>query len=319
MAQNFFFRKPTVTAAILDLLGNHLDDISKDESAINNYTFTMIINGIVAVVSGGNLSSFSFNDFQTTDIAYLTGATVTMEGDYGSLMRFEVNAKISQNTFDDFDSAFLSVGADVTITFKGNDNANFSDLPSTYQAKLYDFSWTINPDGTVDINMKAVGAGQGGMYINMYEGASKAWAGIHYRADYDDDSGNLSPVVSIIDALDADIQTSTGQLTNADFEGDDGCWPGKWMIRYNEKRGDELFKSDYTINQDLWFQENRGIYYTLGHLLNACNTQFSFAATPTQINFKAEANLKFKDIFLLCPLLALGNEKDNYDLSNNKF
>jgi hypothetical protein len=311
MAQNFFFRRPTIAGTRLSNYGNHLDGIGAvrvdgnnpfgnndvSEAEIGNYSFTMAINGTTAVTSGGT-QGFQFSNFNSTLIAYLMGATVTMEGDYGSLMRFEVNCKISSNKFDDFDKTFLAIGNNVTISFSGHGTGGLDDESRSYQAKLYDFSWTINPDGTVDINMKAVGQGHAGLYVNLYDGATVAYQGLQYRADYDDDGGanSLTGVTSIVDYFDHRIQSDTGLMTSVDFNPAECCNVGYWMIRYNINRGNKLFVSEYSIDQDLWMEQARGIYVTLGWIIDTLNMQFGYGTSKATINFKAQANLMFDKI-----------------------
>jgi len=294
MAQNFFFRKPLVPASSIDAIGKFYDAATNTngftKTEIPNYYFTVKINKSTAVQSGG-APGFQLADFKTSSIAHLVGATVTMEGDFGSLMRFEVNCKLHQDQFNTFDSTFLGIGSDVEVEFAGNGQAK-----SSYIAKLYDASWTINPDGTVDIGFKAVGVGQGGLYVNIYDGADH-WNTLHFRADYDAEEGieaQLTQVSGLVDYLDHRVQLDTGTMENNSFDPRDQCWPGRWKVRYNEFRGDKIFKSEYSTEQDLWTQQQRGVYITLGYIIDTLNRQFLFASTQVNIALKAEAELHFE-------------------------
>ena len=294
-SQNFFFRTPTAGGPV-DAIG--IIDTGLPITEIKNYKFTLTINGAVACTSGGN-DSYQYSKFRNSKTGYLTGASVTIEGTAGSLVRVEAKWKIHRDQLDAVDAAFLKVGAFGTVDYSRDGTGGSS---AYHDVRVYDCSFTINADNTVDVQVKCIGASQGALYINLYAGFSH-WSNLHYRADYAE--GGSTPTLvacqNLVDLIDFYVQLETGTLTNAAFDPTDCASAGNWKVRYDKTKGDKLFNSEYMFDQDLTTEQTRGVYVTLNWILDKINDQLLFApvapaeASP-QIELRATADLYYDPI-----------------------
>lgn len=256
---------------------------------IEPYWFKAFIGTGYKVESGGP-GGFSLASYRSnTSSGYLTGATVTVEGDFGSLTRAEVNFTIARQVLDAVDKNFI-LGAVVLVQYgRGATNC------TAHVMRLYDHSWTINPDDTVSCTIKAVGVGQQMFSKNML--AMDFPAGLQFRPNYADD-GNFggtqvfANVSNIVDFIDYEIQNKTGKTTADNFDPEEMTWPGEYFIRV-PPAGVELFKSKYSMNQDIGMMGSytpRGVYVTLSKIIWILN---NYMIEKNKIVFGATATLNY--------------------------
>jgi len=230
-----------------------------------------------------------------TGIGYLTSATVTLEGDFGSLVRAEINFKCSINQINAVDNSMLQLGADVTIKF-----GRTSGQGGTYtNLKVYDHSFSINADDTVDCKVKAVGKGQE-LFDRSITETPTVYESTLFRAGYADGQEDTKYAYDWLTHLDGVMQSDTGQLNASDaFQAPNMCSNAGekgYLIRYTDNRGDALFTgNEFDFNGDNDTQDARGIYYSLKAIIEAIKLQpgYTFeivggsgADMATQLYFK---------------------------------
>lgn len=270
---NFFFRTPGAGLTQLKAYGTGVD------SPVAPYYFKASI-GSGTVRSGGN-NTFSLAGYKGTSTGYLTSATVTIEGDFGSLVRAEINFKCHVSQLDAVDKAMLQLGANVTVSYgrtgggSGSGNAgSFSNM------KVYDHSFTINADDTCDCKVKAVGQGQE-LFDRALTENPGAYAGTVYRTGYSGASAVTTKIAfDFLSYLDGRMQAATNMLTVTDaFAPEDGGDASiGYYIRFNDDRGDMLFgEGEYDLDGDNDASDARGIYYSFGAILSAIAKQGGFS------------------------------------------
>jgi hypothetical protein len=293
-SQNFFFRRPTAGGPV-DAMGTGLP-----QKEIKNYKFKLSINGSVACIHGGFQGKYQYEQFRTSTTGFLTGASVTIEGTAGSLVRVEAKWKIHRDVLDQVDAGYLKVGARGSVEYSRDGIGGSSGY---HEIRVYDCSFTINQDNTVDIQVKCIGASQGALYINLYAGFAALYGNLNYRADYAEPGATVTlvPCQNIVDLIDFTVQLETSTLTNAAFDPTDCASAGNWKVRYDKNKGDKLFKSEYMFDQDLTLEATRGVYVTLNWILDKINRQLSFAPvapaeSSPQIELRATADLYYDPI-----------------------
>jgi len=295
--QNFFYREPSaaVGKAVTDM---GIIDTGLPIKEIQNYEFSLTIGGSVACIHGGFQGKYQYDEFRASTTGYLTGASVTIEGTAGSLVRVEAKWKIHRDVLDAVDKAFLQIGAKGSVTYKREGTGGTS---ATHVIRVYDCSFTINKDNTVDVSVKCIGASQGIFYINLYAGFKSAFGSLKFRPDYNDDGLQLLACQNLVDLIDHTVQTDTGTMTNSDFAPIDCSNPGRgWKIRWDKIRGDKMFASEYGFDQDLSVQDIRGIYVTLGWVIGNINESLKTVkiqgGTTPNIILKATADMYYDPI-----------------------
>jgi len=296
-SQNFFFRTPTAGPPV-DAMG--IIDSGLPIKEIENYKFKLTINGGVACIHGGFQGAYQYSQFRSSTIGYLTGASVTIEGTAGSLVRVEAKWKIHRDQLDAVDTAYLKIGAKGTVEYSRDGTGGSS---GEHEIRVYDCSFTINADNTVDVQVKCIGASQGALYINLYAGFPERYGNLKYRADYAESgtTPTLVPCQNIVDFIDYTVQGGTGTFTDSAFRPDDCGNAGQWKVRYDKTRGDKIFASEYMFDQDLTFQQTRGVYVTLNWILKTINDQLLFVPVAptensTQIELRATADLNYQPV-----------------------
>jgi len=266
---NFFFKTPGAGLTQLKAYGTGVD------SPVASYYFKATI-GSGTVRSGGN-NSFSLASYKGTSTGYLTSATVTVEGDFGSLVRAEINFKCHVSQLDAVDKAMLQLGADVSVSYgrtgagSGSGNAgSFSNM------KVYDHSFTINADDTVDCKVKAVGKGQE-LFDRALTENPGVYSGTKYRTGYTGTKATTTKTAfDFLSYLDGVTQAATGKLssTTAFDPPDGGDASLGYYIRFNDDRGDQLFgEGEFDFDGDTDMSDARGIYYSFKAILNAISLQ----------------------------------------------
>lgn len=266
---NFFFRTPGEGLKQLKAYGTGVD------SPVAPYFFKATI-GSGTVQSGGH-SSFSLSQYKSSTTGYLTSATVTIEGDFGSLVRAEINFKCHVSQLNAVDSAMLQLGADCSVSYGRSGGGSGSGNGGSYSGmKVYDHSFTINADDTVDCKVKAVGKGQ-----ELFDRAAtenpNVYAGTFYRTSY---SGNTAYTTKRafdwLSFLDGVMQSGTGYINDpVSFAPDDhGNRSLGYYIRFNDDRGDQLFgEGEYDFDGDNDASDARGIYYAFSAIIYAIEKQ----------------------------------------------
>jgi len=293
--QNFFYRAPTAGGPVtaMGTIGSGLPI-----TEIKNYKFKLTINGGTACIHGGFQSAYQYNEFRASKTGYLTGATVTIEGTAGSLVRVEAKWKIHRDQLDAVDAAFLQIGARGTVSYSRDGTGGSED---SHELRVYDCSFTINQDNTVDVQVKCIGASQQSLYVNLYAGFSKAFGNLQFRGDYNDDGFILLPVQNIVDLIDHTVQTGTDTMNSIDFAPIDTGNAGNWKVRYNALMNTKLFESEYGFDQDLLTQAERGIYVTLGWIIENINTAIGPTSVErgTLVKLRATAEMSYDPIGLI--------------------
>ena len=130
---NFFFRTPGAGLTQLKAYGTGVD------SPVAPYDFKATI-GAGTVRSGGN-NTFSLAGYKGTSTGYLTSATVTVEGDFGSLVRAEINFKCHVSQLNTVDTQMLQLGADVSVSYGRTGGGSGSGNAGSFsKMKVYDHS-----------------------------------------------------------------------------------------------------------------------------------------------------------------------------------
>lgn len=272
MAINFFFKSPGAGLTQLKAYGTGVG------SPVAPYYFKASI-GSGTVRSGGN-NTFSLSGYKGTSTGYLTSATVTIEGDFGSLVRAEINFKCHVSQLDAVDKAMLQLGASVTVSYGRTGGGSGSGNAGSFtNMKVYDHSFTINADDTCDCKVKAVGQGQELFDRAVTENPS-VYSGTMYRTSY---SGATSVTKKIafdfLSYLDGNMQSATGMLDATDaFAPNDGGDAGiGYYIRFNDDRGDQLFsEGEYDLDGDNDVSDARGIYYSFKGIIDGISKQGGF-------------------------------------------
>ena len=266
---NFFFRTPGAGLTQLKAYGTGVD------SPVAPYYFKASI-GSGTVRSGGN-NTFSLAGYKGTSTGYLTSATVTVEGDFGSLVRAEINFKCHVSQLNTVDTQMLQLGADVSVSYGRTGGGSGSGNAGSFsKMKVYDHSFTINADDTVDCKVKAVGKGQD-LFDRALTENPGAYGGTSYRTGYKKNTGaSTKRAFDFLSYLDGQMQTATGQIgANDAFEAPDGGDASVgYYIRFNDDRGDQLFgEGEFDFEGDNQMSDARGIYYSFKAILSAISLQ----------------------------------------------
>lgn len=266
---NFFFKTPGEGLTQLKAYGTGVD------SPVAPYFFKATI-GSGTVRSGGH-SSFSLSQYKSSTTGYLTSATVTVEGDFGSLVRAEINFKCHVSQLDAVDSAMLQLGANVSVSYGRSGGGSGSGNGGSFSGmKVYDHSFTINADDTVDCKVKAVGKGQE-LFDRALTEKPDVYASMIYRTSYSGNSAYTKKnAYDFLSYLDGRMQAATGQLNSptafAPLDGGDASYG--YYIRFNDDRGDQLFgEGEYDFDGDNDASDARGIYYSFGAILKTIAMQ----------------------------------------------
>jgi hypothetical protein len=269
---NFFFRTPGAGLAQLKAYGTGVD------SPVAPYYFKATI-GAGTVRSGGN-SSFSLGSYKGTSTGYLTSATVTVEGDFGSLVRAEINFKCHVSQLNAVDKDMMQLGYNVSVSYGRTGGGSGSGNAGSFsKMKVYDHSFTINADDTVDCKIKAVGQGQE-LFDRALTENPGVYSGTAYRTSYrGSTSVTTKTAFDFLSYLDGRMQSATGQIGSSDaFEAPDGGDASiGYYIRFNDDRGDQLFgEGEFDFDGDNDWADARGIYYSFGAILSAISLQSGF-------------------------------------------
>jgi hypothetical protein len=308
-SQNFFYRSPTAGGPVdaMGVIGSGLPI-----TEIKNYKFSLNINGGLACVHGGFQGKYQYEQFRGSTTGYLLGASVTIEGTAGSLVRVEAKWKIHRDQLDTVDANYLQIGAKGTVSYSRDGVGGSS---ASHAIRVYDCSYTINKDNTVDVQVKCIGASQGALYLNLYDNFVDTYGSLQFRADYAESgvSVQLINVSNLVDLIDHTVQSGTGTMTNAAFDPAETCVPHQFLVRYNNQVGDKLFKSEYAFDQDLTMEQTRGVYVTLSWIINKLNGSLR----ATKIKLIATADLWYDSIGSYIPsanpIECIFNYNSSYD------
>ena len=162
--------------------------------------------------------------------AIITSGKVSIEGDFGSLIKAEIQLELyNMSALETLDAAYYP-GKDCTVSYGYNSGLTPpGSLPTgggSYDMTVYDFSYQWHPDGPSNFNVtatvKAVGSGQ---FLSKVNAATAVTPnGREFNAAYRDT--NVAVAVSTIwDVFDYDLQEASGQRTGkSGFEPEDGWY-----------------------------------------------------------------------------------------------
>ena len=221
----------------------------------------------------------------------LQGIEISLEGDAGSLRRSSAKFKCyTLEQFDELHEAMLKPGCHVTLEC----GYASSDPPSSaviVNAVVYDFSFKINRDNSVDCEFKAVGQGTP-LETTSLSGGTSTFASSKQSLQFVTNyafSNESKPVQSVIDYADYVCQ-------NALAPGASGFRPahGSGFQGEGKEAGFSIilpdgFKYPSSVINTGTFNEQRTNYFSFGFLIEVINKWCENATKKTIIEFKTEA------------------------------
>jgi hypothetical protein len=220
----------------------------------------------------------------------LIGAEITLEGDAGSLQRSSVKFKCyTLDQFDEFHEAMLKPGCEVDIEI-GYSGPDVPSAPVRAKCVVYDFSFKINKDNTVDCEFKAVGQGTPLETTSVNAAVTpfaKSKQQLEYVTDYEF-TDEKKPVASPIDYIDWAIQSvlAPGGGEFSPEHGSPIVFEGG-NIGFAILSPDGYEYPDSSIGTGL-LVEHRLSYVTFGFFIDLINKWCNIPTSPTQIIFKTE-------------------------------
>lgn len=220
----------------------------------------------------------------------LQGCEITLEGDAGSLQRTSVKFKCyTLDQFDQYHEAMLKPGCEVVIEV-GYSGPEVPSAPLRVNSVVYDFSFKINKDNTVDCEFKGVGQGTP-METTSVNTAITAYAiskqSLEFVTDYEF-SDDKKPVATPLDYIDYAIQSVLAP-GGGSFEPEHGAgvnFEGK-EIGFAILSPDGYEQPDNSIGTG-FFVEHRLQYVSFGYLVELLNKWCATAVQPTEIVFRTE-------------------------------
>lgn len=237
----------------------------------------------------------------------LQGIEISLEGDAGSLRRSSAKFKCyTLAQFDELHEAMLKPGCHVTLEC-GYASPNPPVDPLTVDAVVYDFSFKINRDNSVDCEFKAVGQGTP-MESTSLSGGTSTFAvskqNLQFVTNYAF-FNESKPVQSIIDYADYVCQ-------NALAPGASGFSPahGSGFQSEGMEAGFSIvlpdgYKYPSSVINTGTFNEQRTNYFTFGFLIEVINKWCENATKKTIIEFNTES-----------PITSLSNDSGTIKLKS---
>lgn len=272
MAENFFFRTPTEAKKFVEAHRSNYKATSRVVKLYINADGRRIFPMESDVVGGQKALT-------TGNVIMLKGVQIQLDGDYGTLRRAKVEFIFPNHASFEHYEGHLSLGKELHIAYGYEDG----DMSPIYKFRVYNPTFKLLSNGTVEMSVQAVGSGNELLESNAMDTSAIIGLGLTYVADYNGIGSNVKlPVNNIIDYIDHRVQQATQTLDSTLFEPDEGGrGPGEVFADAGKypKAGfvikaidDDVYKNKNIAYQDTMFSdEYKLVYISLGWIVSLFN------------------------------------------------
>jgi hypothetical protein len=175
------------------------------------------------------------------------------DGDWGSLQKCELSFTVY--TLVDLDSyqAFFDLGASLIVNYGWHAGGAASGRPGKFEGLIYNFSYSVRPDGGFDCITYAISKGSVILPVNITAGAD-------LNIQTTDGLGQIVDAVTIIDAIQANA--TANPLNEGFINKESGIGYAKINVNVN---------LEDTSSQGITSKEKQEYYITLEALVNLIN------------------------------------------------